>query len=411
MTTAGVRTARSPRPRPPLALRPAIVAIAACLAAAGPAAADPPKRPLVLAHYMPWFVAKPASPAWGWHWTMNAFDPDKVDGGRRPIASHYYPLIGPYDSGDPVVIEYHLLLMKLAGIDGLVADWYGLAGRFDYPVIHRHTAALFPAAARFGLKVAICYEDRTIPELVEAGVIARGDRVEHAEQTLGWLREHWFAEASYLKLGGRPVLLSFGSEGLTDREWQEALPRGADAPLYLSEHRRRPAASGGFDWPVPKEGPAAAERFYEASRDWPARMPAVYPRFHDIYAEAKVHPSYGRIPDDRGRTFATSLKRALTSGAPLVQVVTWNDWGEGTAVEPSAEFGYRDLEATQRLRRELIDPGFAPGKDDLRLVHRLYLLRRRRGDRAGLDEIARLLAAGQFPVARERLDRAEAAAR
>lgn len=81
---------------------------------------------LILAHYMPWYTAKPYNSHWGWHWTMNHFDPERVVNGERELASHYRPLIGPYDSGDPHVLEYHLLLMKLAGIDGVIIDWYGL---------------------------------------------------------------------------------------------------------------------------------------------------------------------------------------------------------------------------------------------------------------------------------------------
>src|SRR5262245_7539175 len=56
----------------------------------------------VMVHYMPWFVAKPYSSSWGWHWTMNHYNPDIADGsGRRQIASWFYPSIGPYDSLDP----------------------------------------------------------------------------------------------------------------------------------------------------------------------------------------------------------------------------------------------------------------------------------------------------------------------
>ena len=91
--------------------------------------------PRILAHYMPWYEAKPYSPHWGWHWTMGAFDPDGKRRGKPAIASHYRPLIGPYDSGDPDVIEYHALLMKLAGIDGVILDWYGTA---DYLRLRQH---------------------------------------------------------------------------------------------------------------------------------------------------------------------------------------------------------------------------------------------------------------------------------
>jgi hypothetical protein len=377
-----------------------------------PSAAAEPPRTRILVHDMPWYEAKPHSPHWGWHWTMNHFDPEPVDAeGRRAIASHYYPLIGPYDSGDPAVIEYHLLLMKLAGIDGIVVDWYGLSDLFDYRLLHRNTAALFPKAAEFGLEVGICYEDQTIPKLVAAGKLAPGDRVKHAKDMLAWLRRNWFAEPSYLKLDGRPVLLSFGGSGLTDQEWAQVLPKGPEAPTYLSEHRRRTAAAGAFDWPVPKDGLARAERFLKESRAWPVAIPAAFPRFHDIYAEAKVHPSYGPIPDDDGRTFVTTLSHALASRAPFVQIVTWNDWGEGTGIEPTVEFGYRDLEAIQRLRREHVDPAFARRPEDLRLVHRLYFLRRQEAARPGLaedlDDVARRLAAGRLAEAREVLNRVE----
>ena len=111
---------------------------------------------LILAHYMPWYTAKPFSDHWGWHWTMNHFDPEKQNDGRREIASRYYPLIGPYDSGDPFVLEYHLLLMKLAGIDGVIADWYGLHEFRDYPTLHRNTTRLLEQCERLKMKFAIC---------------------------------------------------------------------------------------------------------------------------------------------------------------------------------------------------------------------------------------------------------------
>ncbi|MDQ2973905.1 MAG: hypothetical protein M3R69_00680, partial [Acidobacteriota bacterium] len=78
-------------------------------------------------------------------------------------------MIGPYDSGDPAVIEYHLLLMKLAGIDGIIVDWYGLSNFNDYLAIHRNTTGLFESAAKIGLLFGICYEDQTITKLVAAG--------------------------------------------------------------------------------------------------------------------------------------------------------------------------------------------------------------------------------------------------
>ena len=140
-------------------------------------------------------------------------------------------------------------------------------------------------------------------------------------------------------------------------------------------------------------------------------MPVAFPRFHDIYQEAGVHASWGSIPDDGGRTFTTTLDRALKSGAPFVQIATWNDWGEGTMAEPSVEFGYRDLETVQGIRRAAGPTAFSFTPEDLRLPYRLLLLRGRQAGRpqlkAELDTVADLLAAGAVSKAREALDRIE----
>ena len=69
----------------------------------------------VYVHYMPWFETPATSGTnqWGQHWTMANENPNVIlANGRRQIASWFYPMIGPYDSDDRDVIDYHLLLMK-----------------------------------------------------------------------------------------------------------------------------------------------------------------------------------------------------------------------------------------------------------------------------------------------------------
>jgi hypothetical protein len=373
-------------------------------AAFGPAFAGPRDdgQPVVLAHYMPWFAAKPQSPQWGWHWTMNHFDPERVDSaGRRSIASHFYPRIGPYDSGDVAVLEYHLLSMRLAGIDGVIVDWYGLTDFRDYAVLHHNTTRLLEQAERLGMKFVICYEDQTIPALVEAGRLAVSGRVAHATGEIEWLGKYWFKSASYLLHEGRPVVLSFGHDGLTTEEWSQCIEQLSFPVAYFSQSQRRPGAIGGFDWPVPADPVGTMRRFQQAMHEWPAAIPVAYPRFVDIYAEAGVSDSYGRLADDQGRSFRQMLRQALASRASIIQLATWNDWGEGTMIEPSQEFGLRDLETVQALIAT--DSGFTAA--DLELPYRLYKARRAAAaDPARLDEIALLMATGEASMAGDALD-------
>ena len=132
-------------------------------------------------------------------------------------------------------------------------------------------------------------------------------------------------------------------------------------------------------------------------------MPAAWPRFHDVYGEAGVQPSFPRLADRGGKTYAETLARAARSGAAAVQLVTWNDWGEGTQIEPSVEFGYRDLEATQKERRQMT-PSFPYTAADLPLPLTLYHGRKNAGTsaaaRARMDTLSRLLFAGKTAEAR-----------
>lgn len=372
-------------------------------------AAEPAEPPKLLAHVMPWYAAKPISGAWGWHWTMNHFDPERVTNGRREIASTLYPVIGPYDSSDTSVLEYHLLLMKLAGIDGIIIDWYGLTDVNDYAALHRNTTLLVDMAKPLGLSVAICYEDRTVLELEKKGLLAEG-RAAHAAVEIQWLAEHWFPLDHYTKHNGRPLLLSFGVANMTDEEWSETLQL-ADVPVaYVSQAKRRPGASGVFDWPVPSQGLAAQERFLRGAAREPLAIPVAFPRFDDIYEQAGLHASYGTIPDDQGRTFSTTLQQAFAAGTPYIQVATWNDWGEGTSIEPSLNYGTRDLEVIQQLRRQQIDLQFPHTATSLALPLKLLSLRKASAaPPATLDAIALALAHGNTSHAAQQIAALEAA--
>lgn len=90
----------------------------------------------------------------------------------------------------------------------------------------------------------------------------------------------------------------------------------------------------------------------------------------------------------------------MQSKAPLIQIATWNDWGEGTQIEPSHELGYRDLETILELRRKFLPVSRNKTKlPQLRLPARLLEQRRQLQDedsKKRLDHVAGLLAEGKL---------------
>jgi len=226
---------------------------------------------------------------------------------------------------------------------------------------------------------------------------------------MGWVQQHWFSDPAYLALGGRPVFLVFGAGFYEGAEWTQMLAGLPRPPLLFTESDRRPPAAGAFAWPQPQGGTAGSARnldgFYARAEAWPQAIPGAWPRFQDVYGEAGAQKSFPVIEDRAGKTYAETLTRALGSGRAVVQIATWNDWGEGTQIEPSVEFGYRDLETTQRLRRAL-NPALRYTPEYLRLPVALYALQKQLpAKRLQLQAISRLLFAGDLPQARAALAR------
>src|SRR3954463_1753470 len=190
-----------------------LLAIVIALLLSGPARGDsvPVEKnansPELLMHYMPWFqtpssLGGTGGSQWGWHWKMNTQNPNIVDAsGKRQIAAHYYPKIGPYDSTDPDVLEYHLLLMKYSGIDGVMIDWYGVKGsNGDVGSLLTASNAIVNKTGQFGLGVGVVLEDRFAQSVAQ-------------EQTnMNYLRDNYFNKPNYIKYGpnNSPLMMKLG---------------------------------------------------------------------------------------------------------------------------------------------------------------------------------------------------------
>ncbi|HEY4417787.1 MAG TPA: glycoside hydrolase family 71/99-like protein [Verrucomicrobiae bacterium] len=385
-----------------------------------------PQKKTVMVYYMPWFNARPYSHDWGWHWTMDHFNPDTTNTlGQRQIASWYYPLIGPYDSSDPAVLEYHVLLMKLAGIDGVIVDWYGAANFMDYSNNNQATLKLFQFTRKAGLKFSICYEDQTIQHLIDGNHLTAGNAIQQAQSEMRYLQTNFFTDASYLRLNGQPVLLNFGPQYfMAGSNWTDIFRvlAASNQPAFFTEDNRLPPSLGAFDWPpmwksqVPGTGgvlSGAVLKSYLVDFDqkagvWPAFISSAFPRFHDIYQRAGGQSYLGYLGDHQGDTFRETLGRALTNSSAIVQVVTWNDFGEGSMVEPTQEYGYRDLAIIQAARRKYLEPDFSRNTNDLALALQFYNMRRQASTNAALskklDVLFTQIVSGKMPAAEIRAD-------
>jgi hypothetical protein len=376
------------------------------------------ERPLLLTHYMPWYQTPDVSGngSWGWHWTMDHFNPEQTDENGRPeIASQFMPLTGPYDSQDEDVLEYQVLLMKLSGIDGVIVDWYGTSNYADYPAINAATNKLFEYTQKAGLNFTICYEDRTLSAMTSAEVLDVDGARAQAKQDIEYVAETWFSDESYTRFNDQPLLFTFGPLYFrTPDDWEgffvdlETAPEMVTLDGYLDWW-----ALSSYPWPpMERSGgiemlPAVLESyldlFYRNARRRDLVVGSAFPGFYDIYEEAGVRSSYGHIAANDGETMRMTFEKAVEAGSSIIQLVTWNDYGEGTNIEPTEETGYSYLEYIQEQRRTM-DDSFTFTSDDLTLPLEIFNLRKEHADdeeiNAQLDAAFDAIVAGDVEAAR-----------
>jgi hypothetical protein len=329
------------------------------------------------AHFMPWFENKETSGTgnWGMHWTMSSKNPDNIDqNGKREIASHYYPLTGPYASSDRNIIEYQLLLMKYSGIDGILIDWYGSFDVNDYGSNRRNTEAIINAIGEVGLKFAIVYEDQTIPQVVENDNSL--DEISAAQTDMNYLEQNYFSNPSYITIDNKPLLLVFGPQTFKSPDkWGEIFSVLSPEPCFLtlngSYNLAKSYCSGEFIW----VDNSSLDNKYTAMKNFDVSIAGAYPGFNDFYKEGGWGDGFKwSIDFKEGETLRQNLQKAKNANAKYVQLITWNDYGEGTIIEPTREYGNSLLEIVQDFT------GVSYTSKELEKIMDLYNLRGKYGE-------------------------------
>jgi hypothetical protein len=306
-----------------------------------------PRR--VMAFYYPWYGVPdgPGGDGRTVHW-------GKIDPGAHDIAkSEHWPALGPYDSHDPETIDRHCRWAKEAGIDTLILSWWGHGNYTDRPV-----PRILDACRAHDLSAALYYETCPNPKTPEA-----------TARDLARVAERYGKHPAYLKAGGRPVVFVYV------RAVQQLGPQGWLRTAVLLNERTNPGVAlvgDGFS--------AAAARVFDGLhtyntagqirqkppdeiRGW-AR--AVYP--HWVALAAKTHristltviPGYDdtkirepglRVPRHDGRSYRVQWEEAIAADPHWVLITSFNEWHEGSEIEPSREHGRAYLEATAALAK------------------------------------------------------------
>jgi hypothetical protein len=259
--------------------------------------------------YYPWYGTPARDGAWQ-HWNQNAHRPPD------DLYSRFYPARGPYSSRDPAVVDQQMAEIAAAGVDEVVVSWWGRGSAED-----ARLPLVLAAARRHHLQPAI-----------------------HLEPYGGRTAASVVTDLQYLApLGIRDVFVYH--------------PRDVAAADWAAARAQVPASMRLFAG-TELVGFAAAARFdgfytYDFINYGGGKFIRLCQQAHAVHllCAPSVGPGYDGIRAGEaavlsgrrdGVTYDNLWAAALAATPDLVTITSYNEWGEGTQIEPAAAHrGYR----------------------------------------------------------------------
>jgi hypothetical protein len=258
----------------------------------------------VSAFYYPWYGTSARDGAFQ-HWSQLGHVPP------NDIASAYYPLRGLYSSSDTVVTGAQMDEIRAAGIDEVAVSWWGQGSAED-----ARLAGVAAAARADGLSVAV-----------------------HMEPYTGRTVASTVADVAYLRPLGVRTFFVYRPLDLPVADWAAAKAElhAGGTTLFAQTALAGAAAAAGFDgvytYDIVVYGGGKLARLCGEAR---ALRLLCAPSVGPGYDARRGSGDPVVKPRRNGATYDSMWKLAIASGAGRITITSYNEWHEGTQIEPAS---------------------------------------------------------------------------
>lgn len=271
------------------------------------------------------------------HWSDTTWNNAGGFPGGESIGANFYPSLGCYSSTDSSIIDQHMQMMKRAAIGTFVITWLGkdsFEGKSIPLYLH--------FAQKYGLKVVFHMEPfyKTVEEF---------------RAQVEFLNENYNNHPAIFKHEGKPFYYVYDSYKLKATDWETILsPSGKNTVrntpldatfigLWVQENEGETLVESGFDGFYTY---FASEGFVYGSTtsNWKTMrkfashhnlifIPCVGPGYHDT----RIRPWNAKNTKTReaGAYYERMFTAAVQSKADFIGITSFNEWHEGTQIEPS----------------------------------------------------------------------------
>jgi hypothetical protein len=321
--------------------------------------------PRVHAFYYGWYDNVATGAAYR-HWNHQVYQDDTPPfPGGDDIGANFFPALGCYSSQDPRTLRTHMQQLRQARVGTICLSWWGPGSYED-----RAAWGILEAARPAGIRVCFHLEpfEGRSPETCRAAIVYIQDRYgEHPAFHRDPTRDD------------RTIFYVYDSYHIPPDQWARLLsPEGdltiRDTPhdadvigLWVEEEDAERLAAAHFDGAYTY---FAVDGFTHGSTTGNWRAVSAWARQHGKlfipcvgpgYDDTRIRPWNARNRRGRegGAYYDRMWQAALRADSPLVGITSFNEWHEGTQIEPAVPkeiegFRYEDyapLEGSAYLLR------------------------------------------------------------
>jgi len=240
-----------------------------------------------------------------------------------------------YSSTDPAQIKRQVEDMISRGINGVIIAWYGPNNAVDQAT----KLLMAEAEAHPGFTFAIMIDHGAILWDSCAGCTPQ----QALTAQMQYLEQTYFHSPAYMTEGGLPVVTNFDIDLNYTIDWNALNAALSTKPLFLFQNNggfSHVLSGGSYSWVMPTStdyGAAYLSSFYGTGMSFSGEQTvgATYKGFNDTLASWGSNRIMGQQCGQTWLRTFSDINGLYSSGKQLpdLQLVTWNDYEEGTEIE------------------------------------------------------------------------------
>ena len=295
------------------------------------------KSRLVLAHYFAWFDGD------GW-------DDCNMSAGDKPLQ--------PYESDDPVAIARHVSMARAIGLDGFTLHWFAPGNRTD-----RNFATLLQKSVGQDFYSTVVFSRHIFD--------GRATQ-QNITEALNYIIQQYGSQPNFLHVGGKPVIFFTDTYRVPTHAGQSPPQFWAEVKQAVDPQNQTMWIAEGLDVSylntfeglyVFKISHATSRHDYEKDTKWAEQvrrmgdeklwLATISPGWDDeragCRADVRVPAPLHRVDRGNGAFYQATFDAAIKSKPNWLMVGSFNEWVEGSYIEPSVQYGDKYMQMTQNF--------------------------------------------------------------